>query len=133
MLSVFPELLTYSLIAPFVLRIALGCYFIAQGIRRRNAVIKSRNASRNDAKPDSPRVEPILTKIQIVIGIFLFAGLYTQVAAILAILFVWFDSRAKSKIAKLSFEELWAALFATATGISLLFLGAGFLAFDLPL
>lgn len=134
MLSIFPELFTYSLIAPFILRIALGGYFILQGAHRRKAGDDPAwDALWNNAKIGSLPTAPVLAKIQIIIGVLLFVGLYTQVAAILAIIFVGIEWRKQSQTAPLPFQELRVTVLAGAIGVSLLFLGAGFLAFDLPL
>lgn len=134
MLSIFPELFTYSLIAPFILRIALGGYFILQGARRRKAGDDPAwDALWYNAKIGSLPTVPVLAKIQIIIGILLFVGLYTQVAAILATIFIGIEWRKRSQAAPLSFQEQWTLTLAAAIAVSLLFLGAGVLAFDLPL
>ena len=134
MLSTFPELFTYALVAPFVLRIVLGGYFILQGARRRKADDGlAWDALWVNVKIGSLPVAPILAKIQIVIGVLLFIGLYTQIATILAIIFVGLEWRKRTKSSRLSFQELWMTIMVAAIAVSLLFLGAGFLAFDLPL
>lgn len=133
MLSIFPELFTYGIVAPFILRIAIGGFFIWQGIRRRKEEMTSWDALWVGKKIGSLPPSPILAKTQIVIGIFLLVGLYTQVAAILAGIFIWVEFRKKSQTARPSFQELWMNIIMTAVLVSLLFLGAGILAFDLPL
>jgi uncharacterized membrane protein YphA (DoxX/SURF4 family) len=133
MLSTFPELFTYGLIAPFVLRVALGIFFVLQGIRRRKQDIISWNNLWNGVKIGSLQVGPILAKIQIVLGIFLFVGLYTQISAILAVIFMAVEWFKRHKVSSLSFAEIWMSVFIITIAASLLFLGAGLLAFDLPL
>lgn len=133
MLSTFPELFTYGLIAPFMLRVALGTFFVLQGIRRRKQDIISWNNLWNGVKIGSLQVGPILAKIQIVLGIFLFVGLYTQISAILAIVFIAVEWFKRHKVSRLSFAEMWTPIFVLVIAGSLLFLGAGLLAFDLPL
>ena len=134
MLSTFSELFPYALVAPFVLRIVLGGYFILQGARRRKADDGlAWDALWVNVKIGSLPVAPILAKIQIVIGVLLFIGLYTQIATILAIIFVGLEWRKRTKSSRLSFQELWMTIMVAAIAVSLLFLGAGFLAFDLPL
>lgn len=133
MLSIFPDLFTYGIVAPFILRIAVGGFFMWQGVRRRKEEMASWDALWVGKKIGSLPLSPILAKVQIVIGIFLFVGLYTQVAAILAGVFVWAEFQKKSQTVRPSFQELWMSIIMTAVLISLLFLGAGILAFDLPL
>ncbi len=136
MLSTFPELFTYALLAPFILRIVLGGFFIFQGIRRHKQDSQESTAWANfwgNKKIGSLSIAPILTKVQIVLGIFLFVGLYTQISAILAIVFVLVEAYKRNSNARLSFQEVWMLIFTIAMAKSLLFLGAGLLAFDLPL
>jgi uncharacterized membrane protein YphA (DoxX/SURF4 family) len=133
MLSLFPGFFTYAIIAPFILRVALGTYFIWQGIKRRKDEMASWDALWAGQKIGSLPLSPILAKIQIVIGIFLFVGLYTQFATILAGIFIWLEFRKKAKTTRPTFSEIWMAVFMTVIAISLLFLGAGIIAFDLPL
>jgi len=133
MLSIFPELFTYGIVAPFILRVAIGGFFIWQGVRRRKEEMTSWDTLWVGKKIGSLPLSPILAKVQIVIGIFLFVGLYTQIAAILAGIFVWVEFHKKSKTARPTFVEFWMNIIVTAVLVSLLFLGAGILAFDLPL
>ena len=133
MLSIFPELFTYALIAPFILRIGLGVYFISQGIRHRKEDALAWDALWSEVKIGSSPVAPILAKIQIVVGVLLFVGLYTQVAAILAVIFAGVEWHKRTRVASLPFQELWTTVMVIVIAVSLLFLGAGFLAFDLPL
>lgn len=142
MLSIFPNLLTYSLFAPFVLRLALGSFFILQGIRRIRQDAPAWNSlwgsDSGSVKMENGAAVPwtlasVLARLQILIGAFIFIGLFTQVVTILAILFVWVEWFKRSRTNPHSFSELWGIIFVTAIGISLLFLGAGYLAFDLPL
>ena len=133
MLSTFPELFTYALVAPFILRIVLGGFFVFQGIRRHKQDSTSWNTLWGDMKIGSLHVAPILVKIQIVIGILLFVGLYTQISAILAIIFIVVELYKRNNFARLNSQEVWSGIFMVSVALSLLFLGAGLLAFDYPL
>lgn len=133
MLSVFPELFTYSLIAPLILRLAIGCYFLFGGIRKLRENKDNWNNLWSNSSLGSLALGPILAKIQIVIGIFLLAGLYTQIAAILAIVFAGAECWKRHRGTAPSLHESWPTIFVIAISLALLFLGAGFLAFDLPL
>lgn len=133
MLSIFPGLFTYAIVAPFILRVALGGFFIWQGVRRRKEEMASWDNLWSGKKIGSLPLSPILAKIQIVIGVFLLFGLYTQIATLLAIIFIWLEFKKKAEVFKPTFQEMWAAVFMTVIAVSLLFLGAGIFAFDLPL
>ena len=98
MLSVFPELFNYSQIAPFILRIALGIILIRIGYK-----------------------SGFIGIIQILTAVFLFLGLFIQIAAPLAI------------IACYKIREKKLALMIVATALSLILLGPGLFSFDLPL
>lgn len=133
MLSVFPDLLTYVLLAPFILRIALGGFFIFAGIRKQ----KEENAFWNNVIPNINlgfvKLSTVLIYLQIISGIFLIIGLFTQVVALIVSIFICFEWYKKNRFLSLAFPELWTLVFALIIAISLLFTGAGFLAFDLPL
>jgi len=134
MLSIFPDLFTYSLVAPFILRIAVGGFFILQGTRRHKEDRVVWDTFWSDKKIGSHAIAPILAKIQIVVGVFLFIGLFTQIAATLAAIFVWGEwFRKRMNGNNVPFQELWMTVLVSVIGISLLFLGAGALAIDLPL
>ncbi len=133
MLSTFPELFTYSLFAPFLLRLALGGFFIFQGMRRHKQDSEGWNTLWNNAKIGSLSIAPLLTKIQIILGVLIVVGLYTQISVILAALFVGAEVYRRHRITPLTVSEVWPSVFLIVVSISLLFLGAGVLAFDLPL
>lgn len=133
MLSTFPELFTYGLIAPFILRIAVGAFFVLMGLRRRKQNAAEWDTLWGGKKVGSLLLSPILAKIQIVIGIFIFVGLYTQISAILSIIFLAVEWYKRRKAGHLYFSEMWNYVFMMVIAVSLLFLGAGLLAFDLPL
>lgn len=114
-LSIFPDLLTFSMAGPVLLRIAV-VIFVAN-------LAKQRIGEKN-----------ILIAVpSIVVGLLLVLGLYTQVAAILGILVISGDYM----LSKASFTFSWERkiLYGVIKLIllSLLLTGPGFLAFDLPL
>lgn len=113
-LSIFPQLFTYSLFAIFLMRITLALVFIKIAFRRKNKKIN------------------YLFIPEIISALFVLFGLYTQIA----VLFIWFfviiekyiDSKYETE--KTSTETL---ILLEVFSISLLFLGAGAFAFDMPL
>ncbi len=124
--TVFPDLLTFSFYAPFILRLALGVYALAIGFSKKH--------------PPTPEgvvaEEPTLSKLIlrglfILAGISLIAGFYMQIGAlVLGILFLIFLLDKNIRIAPaLSRLEL-TLLFVIA--ISLLLTGAGPYAIDYP-
>lgn len=133
MLSLFPEFFTYSLIAPFILRIALGGYFISRGIRQHREDSSAWNSLWGTFKIKDWSLGTIVAKIEIVIGGLLFIGLFTQAAALATIVFVAIEWYKKHKFDRAPFADVWSSLFVICIAIAILFLGAGFMAFDLPL
>ena len=117
----FPTLLDFSFFAPLILRLALGMFML--------------NISREKTTEPQPALTPIeiiYRAFFIVAGISLIIGLYTQVAALIVIalmLISLFDIRARL-IQNLKYREL---ILIIVIAFSLLFTGAGPLAFDLPL
>lgn len=134
MLSLFPTLLSYNLVVPFVFRLVSGLTFVVFGYRtfteRRgeNAV----RFERFNLKPGAVWLWA-LASVEMVGGMLLLAGLFTQSAALVLSLILVAGLIAKQKnpqSLELSPDILFLLFLITA---SLLFLGPGFYAFDLPL
>lgn len=134
MLSLFPGLLTYQLVAPFVLRVALGLLFLNLGYLE-----LTREQSRWRRVFETIRFKPIVFwakafgAIEIFGGALLIIGLFTQGAALLfcviSLAEFWIESREPVILKRSLF--FYGLVFAIS--LSLLFSGAGFWAFDLPL
>jgi uncharacterized membrane protein YphA (DoxX/SURF4 family) len=107
MLSVFPELLNYSQVAPFILRIFLAVALLQIGYK----LFKSEE-----------KKEKIFGIIEILSAIFLAIGMFTQVAAIVSLIAISNKTEEKS-----------LRLLTAAVSISLALLGPGIFSFDLPL
>lgn len=120
MLSIFPGLLTYQMLAPFIIRILLSAIFI-------HFAFRELNRGSRDPKFKAPFI------LEGICGLLLLIGLFTQIAAL--ILAIDLLVRLIKKIQSRSFlsdgVNYYLILFVLA--LSLLFTGAGFLAFDLPL
>ncbi len=97
--SVFPELFNYSQVSPLILRIFLALCLLT-GAKEKFAKI-----------------------IQIICALFLFLGLYTQIAALLTIVVLMADKT----------EEKKTKILMIITALSLIFSGPGLFSFDLPL
>lgn len=119
MLSLFPSLLTYEQIAPFILRVTLGAILIFWSYDK----LRSRSHTRMT----------VMGILDGVAGILLVIGLYTQIAALFAV--VVFFCKLLRKVQMKSFftdgVNYYFILFIIS--LSLLVLGPGILAFDMPL
>ncbi|MBI2097999.1 MAG: hypothetical protein HYT46_03680 [Candidatus Vogelbacteria bacterium] len=106
MLSLFPNLLTYWLVAPVILRAVLGLAFIHEAYAER-------------------KTERVMSLLKAVAGGLLVIGLLTQAAAlggaIICLYELWRLGTNDRRLLKL------------AIAVSLLFLGPGFFALDWPL
>ncbi|OGG79735.1 hypothetical protein A3A39_04380 [Candidatus Kaiserbacteria bacterium RIFCSPLOWO2_01_FULL_54_13] len=114
MLSVFPEILFLSPLAPFLIRLALGGVF---------AYAAWTHMKTTDSLPRSFSV------IEGVVAILLVAGAWTQPAALGALLVI----AAHLATPQLRTVSQGTALLALVMSASLLVTGAGAFAFDLPL
>ena len=118
-LSIFPDLLTFGIFAPFVLRVTVGLFILSLGWGRCH------------------KSHAWTTIFYAVAGVLVTVGLYTQVATIVAIVILkldfyvdfWKDRRA------VPFEKNKYFLYGMAIIVllSLLVTGPGIFAFDLPL
>src|SRR3989344_7983504 len=117
MLSIFPDLLTFGLFAPFIIRVALGFYFIGTAFAAAQSAYK---------KKDYSIATWAHLKTGGIGGILVFTGFLTQIGALLLILRLLNDLYRHPATRVLS-------LLLLAMAASLLVSGAGFFAFDLPL
>ncbi len=120
MLSAFPTLLSWSGIAPVLMRLVLGIIFLHWTYRvwRKGSTTSS---------------DKLISFVEGVAAILLVIGLWTQVAAL--VIAIDLLIRISHKISKKAFltDGINYYLILLAIAASLLFTGAGFLAFDYPL
>lgn len=134
MLNTFPDLLTYSLFAPLILRVVLGVILIDLGVLK----FKSEK-SRWIATFEGLRLRPsealvsLYGLIEIVGGIMLVVGLYTQIAALLFVVLFAIEFYLEWTEANLLKRDLVFYILGLAISLSLLLSGAGAFAFDIPL
>lgn len=134
MLNPFPDLLTFSFFAPFLLRLALGVVFfdfgrhtLGKGRAQHGALFEALGLGKHT------RHITTLGTLQIVIALMLIVGLYTQIAALVALIFSLTAYYLKGKHGA-HIEHRRHLFFLTAViALSLLLSGAGAFAFDLPL
>lgn len=134
MLNPFPELIVFALIAPFLIRIFLGGYYLlssARWMKKLYAGEREKPAAESASPPLSTDSKygaknHVLTWLLFLGSISVLIGAWTQVGALaLGISSLYFLYTKK--------EERWwyGALFIMS--LSTIFTGAGFFAFDLPL
>ena len=119
MLSIFPSLLAFEGFAPFLLRLTLGGIFIFWAYGK----LKKRTTNLNTS----------FGVLEALVGISLIVGFLTQISAMIsAIIFI---VRIFQKINAKSFltDGVNYYLILLIISVCLLFTGAGFIAFDLPL
>lgn len=126
-LSLFPELLSFSIIAVALLRIVTGLYFLDLGLQE---LKKSPHAT--EPAPLTYLVVRVQALAKIAAGFFLVVGLYTQGAALAGVV-----------LSLLALESSLGRSRTTGGGkvylllcvlsLALLFLGAGAFAVDMPL
>ena len=134
MLSVFPTLFSYGLLVPFVFRIVVGIFFVLSGYKNitKKRELKIALLSRSNSSSRELWLW-VISSLEIVGGLFMTVGLYTQVVALIfsaVLLLATVNKRKNPEVAALSEGTLLLLLLISA---SLLFLGPGFYAFDFPL
>lgn len=128
MLNPFPELLAYGfLLGPVPLRLVAGIFLITIALSHLRQVF-------NGSRPFIRRTYFIsLGSIELVVGAFIFAGFQTQIAALGGILLSLLLIHLKRTLPSNASHSIWSYAFLGALCLSLLFLGAGGLGFDIPL
>ncbi len=114
--SLFPELFNFSFMAPFALRIALGATLANSGF---NKILRKNKIS-----------QKVFGGIVFLSGLFLVAGLFTQVVSLAISLIIIIDSVIYYKQGDRNLSEMFIKL---AIAVSLILTGPGMFAFDLPL
>ena len=134
MLNPFPELLTYILLSPFLLRVVLGFTFVNLGARKLRA-----EKARWKMSFETLRIRPplfwtvLLGFIEIFGGLMFVAGFFTQIAALVFSLISLLDLYIEYQAPPILKRSFTFYLFLFTISLSLIFSGAGLFAFDLPL
>jgi hypothetical protein len=118
-LSIFPSILTFSLVGPLIIRITASLYVFYLGKQR----------YKNELKWTSI--------FYFAAALCVFVGLFTQIAVLVAMCVVKFDFYLRfwktRKTVPVSKETYFLYFLTQTILLSLLFTGPGFLAFDFPL
>lgn len=134
MLNPFPELLVYSMIAPFILRVISGLIFADLGYLAFRGEKERWVSSLAVLKIPRPGLAvKIIGIIEIAGGVMLLAGFYTQIAALVLAILTFAESYVEYKNPEVLKRNLVFYVMLFAIVLSLLFSGAGAFAFDLPL
>ena len=134
MLNTFPDLLTYSQLGPFILRVVLGLIFIDLALLKFKAE-KQRWIASFEAlhiKP-APVLVSVFGALQLVGGVMLIVGLYTQVAALAFVILSGMEVYIEFKDARILKRDIVFYVLVLSIALSLLITGAGAYAFDIPL
>lgn len=118
MLSVFPELFNYSYLAPFILRVALGLILIRMSYL---SITKT-----------SDKYQKSIDTTQIISSVFIILGFLAQIASLVIIALIITES-IKAYIQKIPIERKALKILIIAVAVSLMLLGPGLFAIDLPL
>jgi hypothetical protein len=127
MMLTFPELLTFTMPAIFLLRITAGLFFLSFGVRLFKVAIKIKGKSFS-----LKTLGVLYSFVKLAIGLFLTVGMYTQIASISGA-FLSFIAIVQGKRAKLNKNEQQVQILLFVLCLSLIFLGPGIPAIDLPL
>lgn len=134
MLNPFPDLLTYSMLAPLILRLIVGLIFIDLGILKFKSEKERWMASFNtlNIRPADLFVY-LYGALQIAGGVLLLLGLWTQVAALAFVIFTGIELYIEMTAREVLKRDLVFYLLIFTISLSLLLTGAGAYAIDIPL
>jgi len=134
MLNPFPELLVYSLLAPFILRVVVGIIFIDLGfLLFKGEKERWLNSFRALRIANPILAIKILGVIEIIAGIMLILGFYTQISALILAIITFAETYIEYKESAILKRNLIFYIILFAILLSLLLSGAGAFAIDLPL
>lgn len=134
MLNPFPDLLAFSLLAPFFLRIALGISYARFGYLKliKNGVTKISFLKKDYLRPEILLVL-VVGLLEAIGGVLLVIGLFTQITSLFLGMIVLGTVVIKLRNRTMLSNELGYHILLFVATFSLLFSGAGAFAIDLPL
>jgi uncharacterized membrane protein YphA (DoxX/SURF4 family) len=134
MLNPFPELLTYGLLAPFILRVVVGFVFVNLGLLAFKGEKERWIVSLATLNIPNPKIAvKIFGAIEFIGGVMFLLGFYTQIAALILAVLTFAEAYVEYKDPTILKRNFVFYLLILAITLSLLFSGAGAFAIDLPL
>ena len=135
MLSLFPELLSFGLLAPLLLRLVVGMFLVGEGwkLLSRTRLSESAQHFYHEYDEFATLAFWLIGLCELVVGAFFVLGLFTQGAALVGLGLAFVLGRLSSHHSILAPHEKIVYRFLFVISASLLFLGAGAFGFDLPL
>ncbi len=134
MLNPFPDLLTYSLLSPFILRLIAGIIFIDLGfLTFRSEQQRWINIFKTLRIPSPVISTKVLGIIEVVGGIMYILGFYTQIAALVLTIFTLIGTYIEYKDPSVLKRNIAFYIMLFGISLSLLLSGAGAFAIDIPL
>ncbi len=134
MLNTFPDLLTYGILSPLILRVVLG--FIAINL----GVLKLGKEKKDWIELfETIHFHPsiffvgLMSLVEIAGGILMLIGAYVQITAIVFAIIFFIEAILEYREPNLEDRNLTFYILCLAISLSLIFSGAGAYAFDLPL
>lgn len=133
-LNTFPDLLTFSTLSPLILRIVLSLIIINLGFLKlgKEQVSWQELFETINIHPAKIFVK-VLAFIEIIGGLILLIGAYTQLTSIIFTVLFFCEAILEYREPVLERRNLTFYILMFTISISLVFLGAGAFAFDLPL
>ena len=133
-LNTFPTLLTFSMFSPLILRVVLGFIVINLGYLKldKEKTLWQELFETINIHPSRIFVK-VLAFIEIIGGLMLIAGSYTQLTAIIFSVLFFCEAILEYRESSLEKRSLTFYILMFTISLSLVFLGAGAFAFDLPL
>ena len=134
MINPFPELLTFHLLAPVLLRVTLGVFVFKFGVYklRNSSEILANFFESLGLKPGRYFIKA-LAWAQVLMGIMLVIGLLTQIAAFIVAIISFVSIIVSSRHEDLGLKKPSDYILLFVISVSLVFTGAGLIAVDLPL
>jgi len=133
-LNTFPDLLTYSILSPFILRVVLGLIVINLGYLKLDKELSAWQELFETINIHPAKfLVKFLAFIEIIGGFMLMAGSFTQLVSIIFAVLFFCEAVLDYRESELEERDLTFYILMFTISFSLIFLGAGAFAFDLPL
>ena len=133
-LNPFPDLLVLEHLAPLILRVVLGFIILNVGyLKFKSELPRWRIFMEAFGFKHRGELVKALGVVEIVSGVMLIVGFYTQIAALVLAILAFIELFAEQKESVLVKRDMVFYILVFAIALSLLFTGAGAFSLDLPL